>query len=79
MFLAAAKSLADQVSEEDLAKGALYPPLAEIRELSVSIAAAVAEYCFEHGLAQIERPADLKAAVREAMWQPSDPKFTAGE
>ena len=79
VFLAAAKSLADQVSEEDLAKGALYPPLAEIRELSVSIAAAVAEYCFEHGLAQIERPADLKAAVREAMWQPSDPKFTAGE
>ncbi len=79
VFLAAAKSLAGLVSEEDLDKGALYPPLSEIRELSVSIAADVAEYCFEHGLAQIERPADLKEAVRAAMWQPSDPKFVAGE
>lgn len=79
VFLAAAKSLADLVSTEDLDKGALYPPLSEIRELSVSIATAVAEYCFDHDLAQIERPADLKAAVREAMWQPSDPKFAAGE
>lgn len=79
VFLAAAKSLAHLVSLEDLDKGALYPPLSEIRELSVSIAAAVAEYCFDKGLAQIERPADIKAAVREAMWQPSDPKFAAGE
>ena len=79
VFLAAAQSLASLVSEEDLDKGALYPPLSEIRELSVSIATAVAEYCFEHDLAQIERPADLKSAVREAMWQPSDPKFAAGE
>ena len=79
VFLAAAQSLASLVSDEDLGKGALYPPLSEIRELSVSIATAVAEYCFDHDLAQIERPADLKSAVREAMWQPSDPKFAAGE
>ena len=77
VFLAAAKRLADLVSAEDLDKGALYPPLAQIRELSVEIAAAVAQYCFDQGLAQIERPADLTAAVREAMWLPTEPQFKA--
>ncbi|MDY6009798.1 MAG: NAD-dependent malic enzyme [Duodenibacillus sp.] len=75
VFLAAAKKLADLVSAEDLENGSLYPPLSEIRSLSVEIAAAVAEYCFDHDLAQIERPACLKTAVAQAMWNPADPQF----
>ena len=75
IFLTAAKTLANLVSESDLANGSLYPPLSQVRELSAHIAVAVADYCFENGLAQVERPADLDKAVREAMWQPTDPKF----
>ena len=75
IFLTAAKTLADLVSESDLANGSLYPPLSQVRELSAHIAVAVADYCFKNGLAQVERPADLDKAVREAMWQPTDPKF----
>lgn len=75
IFLTAAKILANLVSESDLANGSLYPPLSQVRELSAHIAVAVADYCFKNGLAQVERPADLDKAVREAMWQPTDPKF----
>ena len=75
IFLTAAKTLANLVSESDLANGSLYPPLSQVRELSAHIAVAVADYCFKNGLAQVERPADLDKAVREAMWQPPDPKF----
>ena len=79
MFLTAAKRLGDLVSESDLEKGSLYPPMSAVREVSAEIAIAVAEYCFDKGLAQIERPADLAAAVRAAMWQPTDPCFNGDE
>ena len=75
VFLTAAKTLADLVSESDLANGSLYPPLSEVRKLSAQIAAAVAEYCFDNGIAGEERPADVHAAVKAAMWCPENPGF----
>ena len=70
MFLAAARALADLVTEEDLAQGSLYPALSRVREVSASIAAAVAEVAFDEGLAGIERPADLPAFMRAQMYEP---------
>ena len=66
MFLAASRELAELVSEADLEQGSLYPPLSTVREVSVKIGAAVAQYAYDNGLAGNERPADLEAAVREA-------------
>lgn len=77
VFLTASKALADLVSEGDLANGSLYPPLSEVRSLSAEIAAKVAEYCFDHNLAGVERPADIRAAVKAAMWTPENPHFDA--
>ena len=70
MFLAASRTLAELVSEEDLAQGSLYPPLSAVREVSVKIGAAVAQYAYDKGLAGNERPADLEGAVRDFMYQP---------
>jgi malate dehydrogenase (oxaloacetate-decarboxylating)(NADP+) len=70
MFMAAARTLAEQVGAEDLAQGSLYPPLAQVLEVSARIAAAVASVAFDDGLAGIERPADLLAHVREQMYDP---------
>jgi malate dehydrogenase (oxaloacetate-decarboxylating)(NADP+) len=70
MFLAAARTLAAEVSDADLAQGSLYPPLARVREVSVKIAAAVAALAWNHGLAQTPRPADIEAAVRAQMYEP---------
>jgi malate dehydrogenase (oxaloacetate-decarboxylating)(NADP+) len=71
MFMAAARTLAEQVSAEDLAQGSLYPPLAQVLEVSARIAAAVAAIAFHDGLAGVERPADLLAFVRQQMYSPS--------
>ena len=71
MFMAAAKSLAEQVTEADLAQGSLYPALSRIREVSVAIATAVAENAYACGLAPDARPADLAAHVRAQMYDPA--------
>jgi malate dehydrogenase (oxaloacetate-decarboxylating)(NADP+) len=70
MFLAAARALADRVDIEDLATGAIYPPLKEIRSLSLSIAVAVAEVAYEEGLASAPKPDDLKQAIADTMYDP---------
>ena len=70
MFLVAAKKLAELVTDADLEQGSLYPPLSTVREVSVKIGAAVAQYAYDNGLAGNERPADLEAAVREFMYKP---------
>ena len=70
MFLAAADALAHQVSQANLNAGTLYPPLSDIREVSLNIAVAVAEKAYETGLAGLKRPADLKAHIESLMYQP---------
>jgi malate dehydrogenase (oxaloacetate-decarboxylating)(NADP+) len=77
MFLAAAQTLAAQVTEADLAQGSLYPPLAKIREVSAHIAAAVAAVAFRHDLAGITAPPDLLAYVRAQMYDPQYVDYVA--
>ena len=71
MFLAASRALAEFVSESDLEQGSLYPPLSMVREVSVKIGATVAQYAYDNGLANNERPEDLEAAVRAFMYDPN--------
>jgi len=77
MFTAAAKNLADQVSEEDLADGKLYPPLEDMRKITRSIAHAVARQAMQEGLAQVDDDADIEALVDELVWEPVYPTLTA--
>lgn len=75
MFLAAARSLAVQVSEADLRRGSVYPPLKQIRDVSANIAVAVAEIIFGRNLAAIPRPEDLPAFIRSRMYKPVYPVY----
>ncbi|HEX2855321.1 MAG TPA: NAD-dependent malic enzyme [Opitutaceae bacterium] len=70
MFLAAARTLASLVQPEDLAAGRVYPPLSKIRDISLQIAAATATVAHDTGLAQVPRPADIVADIRERMFNP---------
>ena len=70
MFLAASRTLAGLVSQDDLDHGSLYPSLADIRHISEEISVAVAQYAYDNGLAKNERPADLKSAVKASMYTP---------
>ncbi len=75
MFLAAAKILAEQVTDADLSQGCIYPPLNKIKEISAEIAMAVARLAFEKGLAHIPKPADMRALIKANMWEPIYPNF----
>ncbi|MGA9755827.1 MAG: NAD-dependent malic enzyme [Desulfobaccales bacterium] len=70
MFFVAAKTLAHEVSEEDLAQGRVYPPLARIREVSATIAAAVAEVAYRRGLATKPQPDDIPGYIKSLMYEP---------
>ena len=70
MFMAAARSLAGQVTQADLDQGSLYPPLKDIRAVSAHIAAAVAEVSYREGLARRPKPADLVGFMRAEMYEP---------
>jgi malate dehydrogenase (oxaloacetate-decarboxylating)(NADP+) len=71
MFLAAARALAQEVSDEDLALGRIYPPLTKIRDVSAFIAVAVAKVAYDEGLATKPRPYNLLAYIKEHMYQPN--------
>jgi malic enzyme len=75
MFTAAARALADQVSEEDIRSGALFPPISELRRVSKNVARAVVEQAQADGMARKET-ADPAAAVTQAMWYPAYPVYT---
>ena len=70
MFLAAAKTLADQVSQQDLDAGTLYPPLADIRNVSLEIALAVAETAYKSNVANEPYPSDLRAFIQSKVYDP---------
>lgn len=70
MFLAAARTLAGMVTPEDLAQGRVYPSLTRIRDVSLQIAAAVAQVAHDNGLARCARPADLAADLQARMFEP---------
>lgn len=70
MFMAAARTLAQLVTEEDLAKGRVYPSLKRIREVSAAIGTAVAEIAYAKNLARVTRPDDLPAFIEAQMFQP---------
>lgn len=70
MFMAAARALADQVTQADLDQGSLYPALAQVREVSARIAAAVAQVVFDSNLASQPRPPDMLQFIRGKMYDP---------
>lgn len=71
MFEAAARSLAAQVSADDLAQGRIFPILPRIRQVSVAIAKSVAEIAYRDGLATEPEPEDLEQHIRDFMYEPT--------
>jgi malate dehydrogenase (oxaloacetate-decarboxylating)(NADP+) len=69
-FLAAARTLAGLVTAKDLDDGSLYPPLNDIRRISLAIAVSVAETAYAMKLARARRPRDLKKTIARFMYEP---------
>jgi malate dehydrogenase (oxaloacetate-decarboxylating) len=70
LFLAAARTLATQVSDARLACGSVYPPVHDLRPVTRAIARAVAAAARTAGVARVATDVDLDAAIDDAMWWP---------
>ncbi len=70
MFIIAARAVAEQVTQEDLANGLIYPPISNIFDASLHAAAKIAEYIFDQNLAGVPRPQDIEAHVRATAYKP---------
>ena len=69
VFLSAAEGLAEMVTQSDLDVGRLYPPLKDLREISVKIATKVAEEAYKLGTASTyPEPADKETFIREQLY-----------
>ena len=70
MCLAAARCLAEQVSDADLAAGSLYPPIRELRRVAGRIAEAVVRAARDEGVGRPLDDAVVPEAVAAARWDP---------
>ena len=70
MFIVAAEAVAEQVTEENLAVGLIYPPQSRILDVSLHAAERIATHIFNHGLARVQRPSDVGALVRAKAYRP---------
>jgi malic enzyme len=71
LFLVAARTLADMVSPERLAVGAVYPHVNDLRKVSRAIALAVARTARDGGAGRAYRDAQLEEAIDAAIWYPA--------
>ncbi|CAF1003127.1 unnamed protein product [Adineta ricciae] len=69
LFYLAAKTLSEQVGDEDLKVGLVYPPIEKIRDVSRKIAVALAEYAYEKNLAALyPRPNNLEEFIQSQQY-----------
>lgn len=69
-FIVAAEALASLVSPEQISQGCVYPPLEDIRAVSATIAAAVANHITDTGRATKDISEDFTEYMQERMWKP---------
>ena len=77
-FLVAARELAALVSDERLASGAIYPPIADLRRVTRTIAVAVVRHLRDSGYGRQYRDEEIEPAVDRAMWWPEYLSFVPG-
>lgn len=75
LFIEAAKAVADQVPENLLKQGMLYPPQSNILETEIKTATRVATRIFDLGLAGVARPQDVEALIRSHVYDPQYQSF----
>jgi malate dehydrogenase (oxaloacetate-decarboxylating)(NADP+) len=69
-FIAAAQGTADQVDATLRSAGMLFPSQSNILETEVTTATRVAEFIFDQGLAQVERPRDVHGWIEGQLYRP---------
>ena len=75
MFIVAAKAVAEQVGDDSLDVGLIYPPQSKILTASLKVAEKIAEHIFERGLARVPKPGDIGRLIAEKAYVPAYPSL----
>ncbi|XP_048008048.1 NADP-dependent malic enzyme [Megalobrama amblycephala] len=76
IFLVTAETIAELVTEKDLAEGRLYPPLKSIQDVSFKLAVKIVEYAYKHKMATLHpEPQDKEAFVRSLIYSTDYEEF----
>jgi malate dehydrogenase (oxaloacetate-decarboxylating) len=72
MVMAASKALCDYTEEKHLKNGLIYPPVSELREVSIDVTTRVIAQAFADGVATTKKltPETAEAYVRKHFWRP---------
>jgi malate dehydrogenase (oxaloacetate-decarboxylating)(NADP+) len=74
MFIVAAQALAEQVTDENLSMGLIYPPQSRILDASLRVAERIAVCIFEQGLARVPQTDDVAALIQARAYRPVYPE-----
>jgi malate dehydrogenase (oxaloacetate-decarboxylating) len=79
MVMTSAYALADYVAEKHLASGLIYPPVDEMSQVSVRVAARVLQQAIDDGVARTKKTTreNAEAYVRAKFWEPKYLDFIA--
>ncbi len=80
MVMAASVALAEYTEQHHLANGLVYPPIGELQEVSIIVAARVIAQAFADGVATTTKltPETAETYVREHFWRPRYLPFVRG-
>ncbi|MDH3916085.1 MAG: NAD-dependent malic enzyme, partial [Chromatiales bacterium] len=76
MVSAAAAALAEQVTDEELDLGMLYPEISRLREVSKIVAAAVMREASSEGIGDALDDGEIRRRLDAAAWQPVYREYT---
>ncbi|KAJ1151167.1 hypothetical protein NDU88_003954 [Pleurodeles waltl] len=69
IFLITAELIAEHVTDKHLEEGRLYPPLKDIREVSLKLAVKIVEHAYENNTASVyPEPKDKEAFIRSKIY-----------
>jgi len=77
MIRAAAHALAENVSEDELAAGMLFPVVGRLREISGKVAEAVMQAASQEGLGEKLTPNQRRKRLEDFIWEPDYPDYVA--
>uniref|UniRef100_A0A1W7RA80 Malic enzyme n=1 Tax=Hadrurus spadix TaxID=141984 RepID=A0A1W7RA80_9SCOR len=76
VFLVAAKALADQVTQQHMDEGRVYPPLPTIHDVSLNVAAKLVEYFYREGIAALSpEPKDKLSFLKTKQYNYNYPEI----
>jgi malic enzyme len=79
MFTAAARALANTVTDAELREGLLFPAIPRLREISRAVAAAVMREASAEGVGDEMDDDEIERRIADAVWEPEYPRYVRAE